>query len=100
MDPRRCDTIYVGHWIHRSTHEIAGYVSSVVDEGRWDSEREIARRQARAAFALYRVCAAWDSLIADPDRILLETPAVGQGHSSPPAVEESGTSPVLPYGRP
>ncbi len=78
LDWPGADTIYDGHWIHRSTDEIADFVTSVVDEGRWDAERELARAQARDGFALDRVCALWDRLIADPDRVLLDEPTAGR----------------------
>jgi glycosyltransferase involved in cell wall biosynthesis len=99
LDWPGADTIYDGHWIHRSTDEIADFVSSVVNEGRWDAERDLARAQAREGFALDRVCAMWDSLIADPDRAHFDSPAGVDGGSPRSDVEGSAMAPVLPYGR-
>ena len=100
LDWPGADTIYDGHWIHRSTDEIADFVTSVVDEGRWDAERELARAQARDGFALDRVCALWDRLIADPDRVLLDEPTAGRNPSPGAEAEGPAGPPVLPYGRP
>jgi len=103
LDWPGADTIYDGHWIHRSTDSIADFIGAVVDEGRWDAERELARGQACDGFALDRVCALWDSLIADPDRVVIDASSNGRGpapRDGAKGVEGPATAPVLPYGRP
>jgi glycosyltransferase involved in cell wall biosynthesis len=63
LDWPGADTIYDPHWIHGSTDDMARSIASVVEEDRWDVERDLARSQVRAAFGLVRVCDAWAQMI-------------------------------------
>ena len=65
LDWPGAETIYDARWIHRSTDAIARHIASLVDGGRWDEERAVARQQAHAGFGLAGVCASWDRLIRD-----------------------------------
>jgi glycosyltransferase involved in cell wall biosynthesis len=65
LDWPGADTIYDTHWIHRSTDAMAHWIASVVEQGRWDAERDVAKAQAQAAFGLARVSEAWGRLVGD-----------------------------------
>jgi glycosyltransferase involved in cell wall biosynthesis len=64
LDWPGADTIYDGHWIYGSTDELARSIAAVVEEDRWAAEATLAKTQARSAFAVADVCAAWGRLIA------------------------------------
>jgi glycosyltransferase involved in cell wall biosynthesis len=63
LDWPGADTIYDPHWVHRSTDDMARSIASVVEEDRWDVERDLARTQVRSAFGLARVSDAWSQMI-------------------------------------
>ena len=71
LDWPGADTIYDPRWIHRSTDEMAATIASINEEGRWDTERELARSQARTDFGLASVCETWTRLIGDPGAFTL-----------------------------
>ncbi|WP_231404285.1 glycosyltransferase [Actinomadura viridis] len=58
------DTIYDTRWIHRDPSAMAASIAATVREGRWEAERELARRQVRGAYALEEVCRQWTDLLA------------------------------------
>ena len=63
LDWPGADTIYDRHWIHSSTDDMARSIAAVVDDDRWDAERELAKTQIRAAYGLAGVCDAWSDMI-------------------------------------
>jgi glycosyltransferase involved in cell wall biosynthesis len=63
LDWPGAETIYDTRWIHHSTDDMARTIAGIVDDDRWDEERELARSQAERDFALTRVSAMWTDLI-------------------------------------
>jgi hypothetical protein len=42
---------------------MARSIAEIVEEDRWDAERDLARTQVRAAYSLASVCEAWGQMI-------------------------------------
>ncbi|MGK5555316.1 glycosyltransferase [Actinomadura kijaniata] len=56
-------TIYDARWIHPDPTAMADAVEMTVKTGRWEEERELARRQLRETYALDVVADAWTRLV-------------------------------------
>ncbi|WP_372442837.1 glycosyltransferase [Actinomadura barringtoniae] len=58
------DTIYDTRWIHADPASMAASIAATVREGRWESERLVAREQVTTAYGLDEVCRQWTALLA------------------------------------
>ncbi|MQY04436.1 glycosyltransferase [Actinomadura macrotermitis] len=56
-------TIYDRRWIHESPAAMANAIEAIVASGRWDAERAAGNAQVRDAYALEKVCDAWEEIV-------------------------------------
>jgi glycosyltransferase involved in cell wall biosynthesis len=66
LDWPGAESIYGSRWIHLSTDAMARSIAAIVEQGRWEAERGLARSWVRDAFGVAKVCDAWGRLVDDP----------------------------------
>ncbi|WP_243708735.1 glycosyltransferase family 1 protein [Actinomadura sp. GC306] len=58
------ETIYDTRWIHETPSAMAASIAATTSEGRWETDRTLARSQVRTAYGLDEVCRQWTDLLA------------------------------------
>lgn len=57
------ETIYDARWIHETPSAMAASIAATVSEGRWETDRTLARSQVTTTYGLDEVCRQWTDLL-------------------------------------